>query len=140
MDSKLKQMEDSQKRLTDELTQLEAAFNKLEEERRQDLEKMASGMIGIPPDELGVAIKDETGSRDVIASQQAFDNHDIMIREFRAAFHALNLDTDTKILLDEKMHDLEKTNEEIRTCLGMMEMERDRLQQELDTLKGNTSA
>jgi hypothetical protein len=38
------------------------------------------------------------------------------------------------------MHDLEKTNEEIRTCLGMMEMERDRLQQELDTLKGNTSA
>lgn len=139
MDSKLKEMEDAQKRLTAELTQLEAAFNKLEEERRLDLEKMAAGTLGTTTTDMGVTIKDQSGATDVIVPQQVFDNHDTMMREFRAAFHALNLDTDTKILLDEKMDDLEKANDEIKTCMGMIELERNRLKQEIEAIQSNAA-
>ena len=125
------QMDAAKERMNQELHQLEDAYVKLEEEHFEQQAKMAPTFSA----EL-TALRDGETSDDLISYQELFDHHDNILREFRGFLHALELDTDTKLEIDEHSENLEKNKEEIKTCVSVLEMERDRLNKELKSLKG----
>ena len=134
-EAKLKQemdkMDAAKERMNQELHQLEDAYVKLEEEHFEQQAQMAPTFSA----EL-TALKDGEASDELISYQELFDHHDNVLREFRGFLHSLELDTDTKLEIDDHSENLEKTKEEIKTCVSVLEMERDRLNKELKSLKG----
>lgn len=128
---KMKQMEGAIDRQSQELNQLEDAYVKLEEEHFEQQAKQGPSFSA----QLTALKEGEDFDGDLISYQELFDHHDNILREFRGYLHSLDLDTDTKLDIDEHTEDLERNKEEIKTCVSVLEMERDRLQKELKSLK-----
>ncbi len=129
LDSKLKEMEEQQNRLNQELQQLEAAFVTLEseqqeteEKRKQELEKMS-------------ALQAEQQKTDLNISIEVVDNLEVSIRELRGAINAVEMDTDAKLELDDQVQSLGIQTQEIKTCFKTLEMENERIQQQINELK-----
>ena len=129
------QMDAAKDRMSQELNQLEDAYVKLEEEHFEQQAQQAPTFSA----DL-TALNDGESSEELISYQELFDHHDNILREFRGYLHSLELDTDTKLEIDEHSENLEKNKEEIKTCVSVLEMERDRLNTELKTLKGESDS
>ena len=132
------QMAQVKERMAAELNQLEDAYIKLEEEHIATLEERTNNL----PDPLSampeISNTDYMDDPALMQSQELTDNLDNQLREFRGFLHSLSLDTDTKLEIDDKSADIERTNQEIKTCINMLEMERDRLQKEVHALHGHS--
>ncbi|MDH5545147.1 MAG: hypothetical protein OEZ43_06105 [Gammaproteobacteria bacterium] len=130
MEDQLEHMEQSKKRLNEELNQLEAAYEALEHER-------AESPIDEDTDFNLESPRTATPAVEMIVNySDLFDNYENVLREFRGFLHTLQVDTDTKLEIDEHAEILDRSKNEIKTCVSTLEMERDRLMQELIELKG----
>ncbi len=129
LDAKLKDMEDQQNRLNAELQQLEAAFETLENEQLETEEKRARELEDM------ATLQAEPAAVDLNVSIEVVDNLEIAIRELRGAVNAVELDTEVKLELDDQIQGLGVQTNEIKTCFKTLEMENNRMQQELTQLK-----
>ena len=119
MEQQIQEMEARQERLNAELEQLEAVFNaQLEEEERKQAEKDATESV--------MLMGEETQNIQEIIEQQSS-----AVRNLKARILGLNTDPDTRLQLEEQIEDIERGNQELQTCLQMLELERDRLSNEL---------
>ncbi len=119
MEQQIQEMEARQERLNAELEQLEAVFNaQLEEEERKQAEKEATESV--------MLMGEETQNIQEIIEQQSST-----VRNLKARILGLNTDPDTRLQLEEQIEDIERGNQELQTCLQMLELERDRLSNEL---------
>ncbi len=129
MEDQVKTMKDKQAHLNTELLQLEAAFATLEKEHfnagknsEQELKEMT-------------ALKNEPREADhdsLSSSKEAVESLENSIRELRGAINLVDIETDIKLELDEKAQHLGVQTNEIITFYSVLELENQRMQQELD--------
>lgn len=131
MEDQMKQMQAQQERLNAELEQLEAAYNAQMEEHEHSLAASTTA----PAEALVNAPSAQQITQNMEQIQDIIDNQGIVLRELKATMHTLNIDMETKIQLDERTSELEQNNSELATCIQMLDMERERLHQELMTVK-----
>jgi len=117
LEDKMNNLEGDKERLRDELEQLEAAY-------QLQLETNNIATQQNPPDE-----------EDLINVQEIIDDQDTVIRELKAKLLSIELEQKAKESLDNITEEFEKNNREISTCFQMLEMERERLQDEVSVLQ-----
>jgi len=119
LESKMKNLEGDKERLKEELEQLEAAYMLQQQEQLAKAQEQTEN-------------KEEI---ELVNIQEMIDNQDLVIRELKATLHALPLDTETKLAIDETTAEFERNHREIGTCVQMLEMERERLLEEVNGLQ-----
>jgi len=119
LESKMKNLEGDKERLKAELEQLEAAYLMQQQEQLAKAQEQQKH-------------KEEL---ELVNIQEMIDNQDMVIRELKATLHALPLDTETKLAIDETTAEFERNHREIGTCVQMLEMERERLAEEVNGLQ-----
>ncbi len=119
LESKMKNLEGDKERLKAELEQLEAAYLMQQQEQLAKTQEQQKS----------------TGTHELINIQEMIDNQDLVIRELKANLHALPLDTEIKLTINETTAEFERNHREIGTCVQMIEMERERLAEEVNGLQ-----
>ncbi len=121
LEQQIQEMEARQERLNAELEQLEAVFNaQLEEEERKQAGNDATESV--------MLMGEETQNIQEIIEQQSS-----AVRNLKARILGLSTDPDTRLQLEEQIEEIERGNQELQTCLQMLELERDRLSNELQS-------
>jgi len=118
----LKEVENSKTRLNEELSQLEDAYMKLqkqvsdEQESPKNQDKMSNGI-------------------DAHEMVQILNQQEDVLNELKETLTKLNVNPEQREELDNHTDSIEKSNKEINHCMQMIELERERLAEEVEHLQ-----
>ena len=118
----LQEVESSKSRLHDELKQLEDAYMALEQQITENKTESAK------PSATGNSI-------DAQEMVQVLNQQEEVLNELRETLSKLNIDPEQREELDNHADSMEKNNNEINHCMQMIELERERLAEEVEHLQ-----
>ncbi len=120
MEQQIKEMEARQERLSAELEQLEAVFNaQLEESEHSNSDELSESVMLMGEETQNI--------------QEIIDQQNSAVNKLKAKILGMNTDPDTRLKLEEHLAEIERGNQELQTCIQMLELERDRLSNELQS-------
>ncbi|MDH5232086.1 MAG: hypothetical protein OEY38_18635 [Gammaproteobacteria bacterium] len=143
LSQEMQEIEKGKDRLRDELGQLEGAYNKLEQEHielQHELEEISAEDLDEDMGEHNELVhraldNDGLSEEDIMALKEVMEQQNLLISSFKSEINSLNVGKYVQKKLETFATEIFRKNAEIQTCMTMLDMERERLAIELETVK-----